>query len=381
MALETLAPGTTQYPLVRASGPARERGRQYGRQVRQRIQNTLSGYADLFMAYAEIEWPEVRRYGLRYEPIIRAHNAELVEEMHGIAEGAGVDFEDVLAINVRTEVMYGLGELRAAADCTAFAATPEATANGHTLLGQNWDWHPAAFDCCVVLAMEQDDRPSFVSVVEAGLLAKMGMNDRGVGVVTNAMVSDKDKGEPGIPYHVLLRTILNTRDFAEANEAVMLSRRASSASFLIASKEGKAVDLEVAPGGSERVFSVEPSNGVVGHANCFIGETANVVDQTRIKKPLSFTRQIEIDRVLRERHGAITADVMKSELASHANKPNSLCRHPIESLPPIDRSATVASVVMDLDEGVSWIADGQPCCHPYRRFEAADLWGKGGGSQ
>ena len=70
-----------------------------------------------------------------------------VEEMRGIADGAGVDVEDVLSINVRTEVMFAAKARQAEAagheivdgarqgECSAFAVLPPASANGHTLVG------------------------------------------------------------------------------------------------------------------------------------------------------------------------------------------------------------------------------------------------------
>ena len=57
-----------------------------------------------------------------------------LEEMRGIADGAGLDLTDVLAINVRTEVMYSAKARHAPravpsaeappAECSAFACVP-----------------------------------------------------------------------------------------------------------------------------------------------------------------------------------------------------------------------------------------------------------------
>ena len=111
----------------------------------------------------------------------------------------------MLAINVRTEVMFAAKARQVASDarrvgeCSAFAVTPERSADGHTLIGQNWDWLLHAADTCVVLEVQQDEGPDFVTVVEAGLLAKTGMNSSGIGLVTNALVSDADRGEAGHP--------------------------------------------------------------------------------------------------------------------------------------------------------------------------------------
>jgi isopenicillin-N N-acyltransferase-like protein len=49
-----------------------------------------------------------------------------------------------------------------------------------------------------VLEVEQETGPNFVSVVEAGV-AKTGMNSSGLGVTTNAHVTDEDRGAPDIP--------------------------------------------------------------------------------------------------------------------------------------------------------------------------------------
>lgn len=321
-----------------------------------------------------MDWTSVVSYAQRYVDVIGDYDPRLIDEMHGIAEGSGTTFGDILAINVRTEVMYGLGDLRAAADCTAFVALPSTTLDKRTILGQNWDWHPDAFQSCVILAVEGYERPSWVTVVEAGLLAKMGMNSQGVGVVTNAMVTNVDKGEPGVPFHVMLRSILESPTFDDAVSRVRLAHRASSANYLIASSEGRGIDLEATPGGSDEVFIVEAADGFIGHANCFVSPDFNVEDQTAAKKPLSLTRQQTIDEMLATHRGHVTVSLMQELLSDHRHQPNALCRHPRPEVEPIDQSATVASMIMNLSDREIWIADGQPCSHEFRSFSAHDLW-------
>ena len=355
------------YPTVRVRGGPHERGHSYGRQAAPRILYTLAYYRRLFEWYAGLDWQRVTDYALRYAPIVADYDRSLTEEMQGIADGAAVSFEDILALNVRTEVMYGLGDLHAA-ECTAFAALPEATTTGHTLLGQNWDWHPDAARSCVVLQMAPDNGPAMTTVVEAGLLAKLGMNDQGIGLVTNALVSDVDHGDPGVPYHVLLRSILACASFGEAVDLVYSARRASSANYLIASSTGQAVDLEAAPGDADRVFALAPNHGTLAHANCFVAENLTVGDETRRLRPLSQARQRIMEAHLGSSVQELTVERMQEVLRDHDNHPQSMCRHPVDSVHPMDRSATVVSAVMDLDAGEIWLADGQPCSHPYRRI-------------
>ena len=66
--------------------------------------------------------------------------------------------------------------MRQQGECSAFASLPAASAEAHTLVGQNSDWRLHSFDTVVVLEARQDEGPDFVTVVEAGLLAKTGMN-------------------------------------------------------------------------------------------------------------------------------------------------------------------------------------------------------------
>jgi isopenicillin-N N-acyltransferase-like protein len=92
------------------------------------------------------------RAGAFVEPI-DALDVQLLPEMEGIAEGAAVDAEDVLALNVRTEVMYGLGAPDAVAECTALGLAASRSAAGHVVIAENWDWKPRARDTCVLLVM------------------------------------------------------------------------------------------------------------------------------------------------------------------------------------------------------------------------------------
>ena len=94
------------YPHVRVEGGPRERGRQYGEQARDRVRISLEAYAEVFGHYAGWDWKKVTAEARLYEPAIAAYDQRYLEEVRGIAEGAGVPYEDVLALNVRTEVMF-----------------------------------------------------------------------------------------------------------------------------------------------------------------------------------------------------------------------------------------------------------------------------------
>ena len=214
---------------VRVEGSSYQRGCQYGRQAATRVRLSVQAYQQIFAHFADWDWPTVRREAARFEAPIGSVMPAYLEELRGIADGAGLDLADVLAINVRTEVMYAAKarqaprsgtQPQAPPECSAFACVPAPGQNDPVLIGQNWDWLLHSAQTLVVLEVRQDEGPDFVTVVEAGLLAKTGMNAAGLGLVTNALVTDADVGEPGLPYHVLLRAVLDCTTITDALEVL-----------------------------------------------------------------------------------------------------------------------------------------------------------------
>lgn len=170
---------TEPFPLIEVAGPPRERGRDYGRQAAARIHLGVEHYTAQ-LGRASLDWPAIRALVREYLPQIEQFEPAYVDEMRGIAEGAGLDFEAVVLLNARTEVLK-LGQrpdLRArllseAPDaCTSVVALPEATGTGQLIQAQNWDWKAECADTGVVLHVHRDDGPDLLTFTEAGALAR-----------------------------------------------------------------------------------------------------------------------------------------------------------------------------------------------------------------
>ena len=216
------------------------------------------------------------------------------------------------------------------------------------ILGQNWDWLLHAAQTLVVLEARPDDGPDYVTVVEAGLLAKTGMNAAGLGLVTNALVTEADTGEPGLPYHVLLRAVLDCGTVTEALQVLQAGLRSSSANYLIAHASGTALDIEAAPGDFTRLYPLFPEDGVLLHTNHFLAPRLGPVDLSLWAMPDSAVR---LQRLRRPRPPQAPADARRLPplLADHADYPNSICAHPDPADHPREQGATIASVLGDLN--------------------------------
>ena len=374
----------TEFPHIRvARGPVN--GRQYGEQAKERVLSSVAAYAEVFEHYTGWDWATVRREAARFEAPIADFRPDYLAEMRGIAEGAGLDLLDVLAINVRTEVMlrrrrgqegdrwrwpawappWRVQRVRRRRPSTP--AWPDADRPDSTSLRMP----PIPSSC---------SRPARTtaptsSVVEAGLLAKAGMNSAGLGVVTNALVTADDTGAPGLPYHLMLRAILDSTTVSDALTALQEGFRSSSANYLITHESGVAVDAEAAPGDFSRLYFIfpDPGNGVLLHTNHFVADQFDRLDVSVWAMPSS---PVRLQRLLTS-IGAMPShslDAFRTLLSDHADYPSGICCHPDPRAEPLDQARTVTSVLMDLNARRMWLADGNPCTTPYRELDYSASW-------
>jgi isopenicillin-N N-acyltransferase-like protein len=369
------------YPVIELTGDPRTRGRQYGEAARGRVALSIDAYREVFLGLAGLSWLEARADARRYLEPIRAFAPWVLEELEGLAEGAAVPLDEVLAINTRTEVMYAAtarqaARLRVPSECTAFAVLPTATADGHTLVGQNWDWLPHALDTVVVLDVVPTVGPPFVTVVEAGLLAKTSVNAAGLAVMTNALATGHDRGAAGVPYHVILRVLAACATLPSALVALQGADRSSSANYLLAHRDGVAVDIEATPGDHANLHLLFPDDaGILLHTNHFLTPGTDPGGVSTFAMPSSPFRLDRLARLVRRETGRLTVGTFERALADHASHPSSICCHPDATLAPWEQGSTVVTVIADLDRMEVAIAHGRPCETPFVRLQTVALAG------
>ncbi|MFI1827019.1 C45 family autoproteolytic acyltransferase/hydrolase [Streptomyces sp. NPDC020412] len=374
--------GLPAEPLfVRTSGSPLDRGRQYGTAARTQVLRSLEHYERVYAKFADVPWDAATALAETFVPVIEAFDADHLEEMQGIAEGAGVTFADVLALNLRTEILFSGKARKIAAGAGGPTAPPECTAfvdlrGPEPVVGQNWDWIPFAHGTVVVLETEPTNGPRWVSVVEAGLLAKFGMNSAGLTVLTNALVTSLDVGSPGMPYHLLLRALLESESLAAAEEKLRSVHRSSSANYLLVG-DGRAVDVETRPGGANdvSVHRVDPG-GLFVHTNHFVSDdsafasTGTDLGPTVMADTL-FRRARTLE--LAGRMPQPTVAGWHEVLGDHENYPEAVCCHPNPAEHALEQGSTVASAVIEPERQVMHLALGHPCTTPrapygYRPF-------------
>jgi isopenicillin-N N-acyltransferase-like protein len=379
---------------------AHERGQIYGQQAKGRIQHSVITYARLFAACG-IDWASACERAMRFEPVIKQVDADLMEELRGMAQGSDQTLGSLMALNCRTEILpptfftdepqlahaalaanraAGLPDWLAEApwdgalkdgECTAMGVTAAASRTGQAWLAQNWDWMGRQREALVLLHTQGPSGQSITTLTEAGMLAKIGINQSGFALGLNILRSNRDGTRVGVPVHVLLRHLLDCRSVAHARERLHALQTELGLGFGAASNvpcadaEGQAACFEVSPAGWAEVT---PTDGVVVHTNHFVcasllAEQApmgpglsshnrlSTAGQHALKTPIG---QADLERFLRDESDGFL----------------SICRSPDPSVPPESRVESVAGIVMHTQPPAMWVA----CDVPSRvAFESVPL--------
>ncbi|MFI7706652.1 C45 family autoproteolytic acyltransferase/hydolase [Nonomuraea sp. NPDC049480] len=359
----------TSLPLVEISGSPRERGRQYGEQARDRVQRALAYYAEAFAHSSGLTWEQVAGRAAGWVEPSKAFAPELVEEMEGIAEGAGVGFLDVLALNARGEIIYDTTfSTMEPEGCTSFALMGEASGDGHVYAGQNWDWRDGVSDTLMVLRVVQPGKPTVIMHVEAGQVGRQGANSAGIALNANGLGGRFDDAV-GVPQTLIRRRVLDSDNLNAALEALTKSRAHIASNALITHREGFAIDLETTPGAVGWMY---PTGGLLVHGNHYQAFVPPQLAATY--RPGSADSLFRVPRAegglraVREASGTDEARKrIKLAMSDHLGYPESLCTHPDLTQPAVKRWATLLSSCVDLTSGDYLIAAGTPCDHEYER--------------
>jgi isopenicillin-N N-acyltransferase like protein len=326
------------------------RGRAFGSAHRAAIANTVTVYRRMLDESAGIGDDDVVRLGARVGDRVSAEWPTLGEELVGMAEGAAVDVEVLWAVNARTELLGGGGE------CTLIGRVDGARAR----LAQNWDWHPDLSPSRVVWTVEHDGT-WFTTVTEAGMLAKLGLNGRGLACGLNFLECSVDGGVDGLPIHVLLRLLLQeSGSLAEALALLLRAPVAASSCITVAGAEPEdagVVAVELSPGGPALVWP--DADGVLVHTNHFLGALPSGVDEQPAEHPSTLLRHARTCDLLR--HGATD----ERALSCHFPSPEPVCRHEDDAAEWAERRVTLLSVVIDPAAPALRVTEGPPCETPF----------------
>ena len=351
-------------PIIEAKGTHRQVGQQIGEQVRTHLREIIASLHQPQNMPPGVTWKEMLQQAQLCLSHSRAVYPQYVEELEGIAEGAGLPFDEFflgICEEFWRKAAWRGGGLIKPKGCTDFAARGRATADGATLLAHTNDLGPETEPHLVVLKVQAGNEPEFLAVSVGGLGYSAGFNAAGISLTGNEVSSNDVR--PGVPRQLIVRAILGVRRLGEAMAACMLPQRASNYNNIIADTNGEVYNVE---GSATDVDPLYIEGDVLAHANHYVSPHMREFEFDRNFTYESVIRHNRALRLLREHYGQITPELLRTFLADHANYPASICRHAGEAV-------TVFSMVIHLNSLRAWIGRGLPCQTTFYEY-TLDPW-------
>jgi isopenicillin-N N-acyltransferase-like protein len=299
-----------------------------------------------------------RAMTLRNEAWVSRAFPELLDELHGIADGAGIPYADLLDLNVNTDVAYAraYSELQ---DCTQILAMGSATVDGKTYVGKTRDLRlgPKRH---VLLHREYDDGSYRNELQIAGQLTlPVGVNSHGVTLTTSGQWSPRvvvDLRKADRAWHILnLQPILRHARSVDDVIGMVREQPRVCGMQLVAADDRRAVALEVT-GDEVEVF--EPEEGILARTNHFLGPKFRQLAPTVEENRGTYDRYARARDLAEQRHGSIVMHDILRVLSDHAEPPvQSICRHP----GPDQEGATYAATIICPQDRTMWAMFGNPC--------------------
>ncbi len=346
-------------PTIRASGNHFQVGFQIGVAARPSL---LAMHAKTREQYAG-RWDSLLLQSVPFLEATQRRLPNVLEELHGCAEGAGLPFEDLFLMSVE-ELLFE--EVRGntpqeqdelGKGCSDLAAAPPATADGKVWVAHNNDLSPGTEEYLYVTRFCADGEPEIIAVTVGGLFISVGLNRAGISLTGNEVHAMDSR--PGVPRLLIVRDILAQTDFDAAVRSALLPERASSYNNLIASADGQIVNVEGSATDCELIWA---ERGGVYHANHYLSDKMKRYEPSGFYSPSSSARSSRARAYLEKYRGRIDREVCERFLRDHVFAPWSVCKHSGDSV-------TVFSVIVNPTERKMWLTRGNPCLSEYELFE------------
>ncbi len=372
----------TTLPILTLTGSALERGRAHGEELRPLIQTHVARWLDL-LAVNTGEEPRAYVAALvsetNFRPAIERWTPGLLDEVRGMAEGAGVDEALIFGLQLPDEEWWFRLERRMAAGawpgavgeaCSSLGVRPAA---GHTpLTAQNMDMPNYMDGLQAVLRVQPSDgAPEALVFSVAGLIALNGVNRAGVSTCCNSL-TELAHAADGLPVAFVHRGLLAQPTLAAAEAFVRGAPHASGQNFLLGGRErvaafecsAHAVVEVTAEAASPNIWHTNHAlvNGDRQRSEAEFEALPEAARRSFLgSRDNSAARYCALEERLTLAGGPLDVAGVKAILSAHDSPRHPVCRHK-----PANAGAsafvTIGSTVMTLGEQpVLHIAPGPPC--------------------
>ncbi len=337
-------------PEIILEGTAFERGLTYGKRFGKEIRAFL---ADDFarvnlLRNQQLTEAKIRTLCEMYGAVTLEEIPSIYEEIKGLAKGAEIELYEAILLQYRREIINYQEPASDAEDCSTIAQL----GGSPSFIGQTIDLNGNMANLGTMLRIKGDKNcPEILMYTFMGLLGYLGMNDRGLAIGIN-MVLSKD-WQVGISPYLLVRKLLEFSSVEACLGQIKTLCRSSSRSLTIMDRESL-VNVEM----TANKVKVTESDSVL-HTNHYLNPAIVSEDCINIFSKNSSIKRLEFMKdFLSKNEGMVAPTALFDMFSSHFLYPVGICAHAEGN---IKRSETVASVVMLPREGRFYARKGYAC--------------------
>lgn len=353
------------------SGPARECGRQYGEGLRAAILERdakWKAHLGRHSGMAPERFIADHLENSSYLPAAEYWTPDLLEEVRGIAEGAGLSFEHAFAAQLMDEEWLFWESFRGNHHCSSLASADPAA--GIAFAAQNMDL-PNWMDGSQTVLHITDSVAGLRSIVltAAGMIGLTGVNDAGLAIAVNTL-SQLPSAIDGLPVAFVTRGLLQRRDAAGARHFLHSIKHAAGQNYLICDA-ATAEDHECSAEGKNAFVPAASRGNAVWHTNHPLagGQAVHAMELSATGgEANSRTRMAAMDARLAASGGAWDLATARAVLASRDDPACPIARPLVPG--DTDHGFTFASVIWEVAPAPrAHVAPGPPDRTPYSTFD------------
>jgi isopenicillin-N N-acyltransferase-like protein len=356
--------GSRELRVLDLKGNGYERGLEHGRRLKAEIAKLVKLWKDDLGGQSGQDPDAIIKRFLSetaFTPAIEKWTPDILDEVRGIADGAGQPFETMFAFQLVDEIWVYLDA--AAHHCSGLGV---ARSGGHpAFVAQNMDLEAFRDGFQIVLHIAGDDaRPEQYVFSFAGLVGVNGINARSIAIACNTLLQLSASSD-GLPVAFVVRGVLARTSGDEALRFVREVRHASGQNYIIGAGD-RVCDLEAS---AHKVveFKPFPDGRLVYHTNHPLANDD--------LKPWAPTDEISLANTrtrlaaVRDRLGsdaaAVDEDAIKTILRSKDSAYHPVCR----TLRPGAYAFTFGATIMTLSGTPSLdVTMGPPDANPFARL-------------
>lgn len=301
-----------------------------------------------------------------YISAIEQYTPNLLEEVKGISEGSGIDFDTMFAFQLLDELLLNGATIKSNL-CSCIGINR--ISDKPPYLAQNWDIGGYMNGFQTVLHIKDHDTniESYLFSY-AGFIAALGANNKRIGVCVNSL-PQLNYATEGLPVAFIIRGVLSQANQDAAVKFLHDIKHASPQNYLIGGPD-RILDFECSSN-KTTPFAIADDADVVYHTNHAIAnddysqmhlDFLKTADKEEIESDNSHTRLKALEKRLSIPAEEITLDMVKETLSSKDSDAHPVCMSfkDTESLYSLGSAAMVLSDQLEFH-----IALGAPDANPY----------------